>query len=71
LPTYNNPEDFSREIQVTISTQNDNRSALNKSKYPIGILCVDYQIDREIKGDNKYFISLFNSDIEGGFSPDI
>ena len=56
FPSYNNKEDFSREIQVTISTQNDNRSALKKSKYPNGITGIDYQIDPKIKGDNKYYI---------------
>lgn len=71
LPSYNKAEDFSREVQVTISTQNDNRSVLNKSKYPIGIMCLDYQIDNKVKGDNKYFITLFNSDIENGFIPEI
>ena len=70
FPSYNNEGDFSKEIQVTISTQNDNRSALSKSDYPNGIAGIDYQIDPNIRGDNKYYIKIDSDDIEKGFSPD-
>ena len=65
LSSYNTIEDI-KNVQVIISNQNNNLSVLNSQTYPAGIKITNLSIDNEIKGDNKYFITIEPEDLEDG-----
>ena len=52
--------------QVTVSNQYTNISVLNEEKYPCDIMLTQIGIDSAIEGDNKYYIDIKKTDIEGG-----
>ena len=52
--------------QVTVSNQYTNISVLNEEKYPCDIMLTQIGIDNTIEGDNKYYIDIRKTDIEGG-----
>lgn len=64
MPSYNNLDDFSKYVQVSISTQKDNRSALDRDLFKEGILFTYYCIDESVKGDNKYYIDIYNTSLK-------
>ena len=65
LSMYNNYEDI-KNVQVIISNQNTNISALKTSTYPTGIKITNLNIDSSIDGDDKYYITISPNDLEGG-----
>ena len=65
LSSYNTIEDI-KNVQVIISNQNNNLSVLNSQTYPAEIKITNLSIDNEIKGDNKYFITIEPEDLEDG-----
>lgn len=70
LSPYNSYESISKNAQITVSYQNTNISALDSKKYPTGIMLKNVSKDKNIEGDNKYYIEISPTDIEGGFEPD-
>lgn len=68
ISSYNKISDFSDYVQVSISTQKDNRTVLKEAT---GVLFSKYEIDNDIKGDNKYYITIYNDDIKDGFKPEV
>lgn len=52
--------------QVTINNQYTNISVLDKEKYPCNIMLTQIGIDNNIERNNKYYIDIRKSDIEGG-----
>lgn len=70
LSPYNSYESISKNVQITVSYQNTNISALDSKKYPTGIMLKNVSKDKNIEGDNKYYIEISPTDIEGGFEPD-
>ena len=65
LSMYNSYEDI-KNVQVIISNQNTNISALKTSTYPTGIKTTNLNIDSSIDGDDKYYITISPNDLEGG-----
>ena len=65
LSMYNSYEDI-KNVQVIISNQNTNISALKTSIYPAGIKITNLNIDSSIDGDDKYYITISPNDLEGG-----
>lgn len=65
LSMYNSYEDI-KNVQVIISNQNTNISALKTSTYPAGIKITNLNIDSSIDGDDKYYITISPNDLEGG-----
>lgn len=65
LSMYNSYEDI-KNVQVIISNQNTNISALKTSTYPAGIKITNLNIDSSIDGDDKYYITISLNDLEGG-----
>lgn len=57
------------KVQVMVNDQTTNLSQLDKSLYPRGIKLAHMNIDDSIQGDDKYYITLYSSDIENGFQP--
>lgn len=66
LSAYNSEEDISN-VQVSVSNQNTNLSALSASNYPSGIMLTTLNYDNERIGDSKYYITIRPSDLENGF----
>ena len=52
-----------------VNDQTTNLSQLDKSLYPRGIKLAHMNIDDSVQGDDKYYITLYSSDIENGFQP--
>jgi hypothetical protein len=65
LSIYNDSDDI-KNVQVIVNYQNNNLSALNSTKYPAGIKIDTLKVNNDIQGDNKYYITLSKSDLEGG-----
>ena len=66
ISLYNSLNDI-KNAQVTVANQNTNLSVLDKSKYPCEIMLTDIKTDLTRVSDDKYYIEIKNSDIEGGF----
>lgn len=66
LSDYNSIEDI-RNAQVIVNYQNNNLSALKTSQYPAGIKITNIDIDNNIEGNNKYYITILPEDLDGGF----
>ena len=54
-------------IQVVVQNQKTNQSVLNEKKYPSGIMLTSLNTDPKRNGDDIYFITINNNDIQGGF----
>ena len=67
ISLYNSLNDI-KNAQVIIANQNTNLSVLDKSKYPCEIMLTDIKTDLTRVSDDKYYIEIKNSDIEGGFT---
>ena len=68
ISMYNNLSDIRQDlIQVSVQRQKTNQSALNRSKYPNGILITSLHIDSS-KEENPYYIEINAEDIENGFN---
>lgn len=65
LSIYNSIEEI-KNVQIVINNQNTNLSALDSKQYPAGIKITNLQIDENEEGDNKYFVVINPSDLQGG-----
>ncbi len=65
LSNYNSIEEI-KNVQIVISNQNTNLSALAPGLYPAGIKISPLQIDASIEGDNKYFVTIEPEDLQSG-----
>lgn len=65
LSNYNNVNEI-QNVQIVISNQNNNLSALSSNLYPAGIKIATMQLDSEIKGDDKYYVTIEPTDLRGG-----
>ena len=65
LSQFNTMEDIAN-IQVTVRGQYTNLSVLDKSKYPSEIMITNIKEDTTKTSDDKYYIELNKTDIQGG-----
>ena len=66
LSDYNSIENI-QNAQVIVNYQNNNLSALDPIQYPAGIKIAKIDIDNNVQGSNKYYITISPSDLDGGF----
>ena len=65
LSQFNTMEDIAN-IQVTVRSQYTNLSVLDKSKYPSEIMITNIKEDTTKTSDDRYYIELNKTDIQGG-----
>ena len=65
LSQFNTMEDIAN-IQVTVRGQYTNLSVLDKSKYPSEIMITNIKEDTTKTSDDRYYIELNKTDIQGG-----
>ena len=65
LSQFNTMADIAN-IQVTVRSQYTNLSVLDKSKYPSEIMITNIQEDTTKTSDDRYYIELNKTDIQGG-----
>lgn len=65
LSQFNTMEDI-ENVQVTVRSQYTNLSVLNKSKYPSEVMLTSIQEDTSRTSDDRYYIELNKTDIQGG-----
>jgi len=70
LSEFNSLSEMKSYAQVTVSNQNTNLSVLDTSKYPSEIMLTTIKTDSTRTTDDKYYIEIANSDINGGFQID-
>ena len=63
LSIYNNIKDI-KNVQIIISDQNTNISALDGKLYPAGIKITSINIDEDITNDEKYYVTISSEDLE-------
>lgn len=69
LSNFNSLQDIKQNaVQVSVRSQKTNKTVLNKTLYPSEIKLTDLETDTEKIGNDKYFITIKNSDIQGGFN---
>jgi len=66
ITAYNNIENL-KNIQITVTNQNTNKTVLDNTKYPCEIMLSNINEDNNITTDYKYYIDILPSDIQGGF----
>lgn len=65
LSQFNTMEDIAN-IQVTVRSQYTNLSVLDKNKYPSEIMITNIKEDTTKTSDDRYYIELNKTDIQGG-----
>ena len=65
LPMFNSFEEI-ENAQVSVRNQYTNLSVLNKTAYPSEIMLADVLIDDTRASDDKYYIEIHKTDIQGG-----
>lgn len=65
LSKFNTISDIAN-VQVSIRSQYTNLSVLNKTKYPSEIMLTSIQEDSTRTSDDKYYIEIYKTDIQGG-----
>lgn len=74
ISAYNSISEY-KDVQITVTRQSDNITALSKTNYPSQIMikpaATAIQVDSERASADKYYIKINNSDIEGGFQTGI
>lgn len=65
LSDYNSETDI-KNVQVTVAHQKMNNTALSSTKYPSQIMLTTLKKDTNRPGDDKYYIEIKNTDLEGG-----
>lgn len=65
LSKFNTISDI-KNVQITIRNQYTNLSVLDKSKYPSEIMLTSIQEDTSKTSDDRYYIKLNKTDIQGG-----
>lgn len=66
ISLYNSISDIAG-AQVAISYQNNNKSALNETKYPCDIMLTTIKEDNSRSSNDKYYIEVNTDDLEYGF----
>lgn len=66
LSSYNNIEEL-YEAQIVINNQFTNKSVLNNAIYPNNIKLDFIQTDTTRTSDDRYYITIYNTDINEGF----
>ena len=56
------------KVQVSVRRQVNNRSALNETLYPNEIKICSLSVDTDRASNDKYYITISNSDIKNGFN---
>lgn len=64
LSLYNSANDIAN-VQVIVSDQNTNVSVLNSERYPTGIMLTPLRVDLMKASNDRYYIDIAPSDIEG------
>lgn len=54
-------------VQISVRKQTTNQSALSQVNYPSGIKLTTLSIDENRQSDDKYYVEISSSDIQGGF----
>ena len=68
LSNYNSINDIDiNKTQIIVNSQNTNLSVLNAETYPSGIKISSIAVDESVQGDNRYYVTISPSDIDGGF----
>lgn len=69
LSEYNNQSELKTnyEVQITVQDLKTNKTVLNKNQYPSGIKINSLLKDNSKVTNDKYYIELSSSDIEGSF----
>lgn len=65
LSKFNTISDI-KNVQITVRNQYTNLSVLDKSKYPSEIMLTSIQEDTSKTSDDRYYIELNKTDIQGG-----
>lgn len=65
LSKFNTMADIAN-VQITVRSQYTNLSVLDKSKYPSEIMITNIQEDTSKTSDDRYYIELNKTDIQGG-----
>ena len=65
LSKFNTISDIAN-VQITVRNQYTNLSVLDKSKYPSEIMLTSIQEDTSKTSDDRYYIELNKTDIQGG-----
>lgn len=65
LSIYNSVEEI-KNVQVIVNNQNTNLSALSEKLYPTGIKIANLQVDNDVVGDSKYFVTIEPEDLQSG-----
>ena len=65
LSLYNSDSDIAN-VQVTVTDQDTNISVLDTTKYPTGIMLTSLQTDLSKASNDRFFIDIMPSDIQGG-----
>ena len=65
LSKFNTISDI-KNVQITVRNQYTNLSVLDKSKYPSEIMLTSIKEDTNRTSDDKYYIELNKTDIQGG-----
>lgn len=67
ISSYNSLSEINQDaVQVIVNHQKSNASVLNSDLYPSGIKITTLHIDDLITSDDKYYIEILPSDLEGG-----
>ena len=67
ISSFNTMEDISKDlVQVTVTNQLTNTTALDKNLYPSEIILKTLGVDNTRLTDDKYFIDIYNTDLRGG-----
>lgn len=66
LSQYNSISEIAN-AQITVCNQNYNQSVLDSNLYPCAIMLSPVLIDNSKETDDKYYIEIKKTDIEGGF----
>lgn len=64
LSQFNSINDI-KNVQITIRNQYTNLSVLNKALYPSEVMLTSIQIDNTKTSDDKYYIEILKTDIQG------
>ena len=69
LSDYNSETDI-KNVQVTVTHQKMNNTALSSTKYPSQIMLTTLKKDTNRPGDDKYYIEIKNTDIDKSYIED-
>ena len=65
LSIYNAAADIAN-VQISLTNQKTNKSALKNSLYPSGIKIANLSYDSTVQDDYKYYVQINTTDLEEG-----